>query len=483
MELKNKQLFQQACYIDGQWIETKKSIEVNDPATQKIIGKVPDLDEEAIQAAIVAAENARSKWQSKTAAERAQLLTCWYSLILENCEDLAILLTTEQGKPLKEAEEEIRYGASFILWFAEEAKRIYGDIIPAKLPGQHLFVTKQAIGVVGAITPWNFPNAMITRKCAPALAAGCTVVIKPASLTPFSALALAMLAEKAGIPPGVFNVVTGNSGLIGDIFTKHSAIRKISFTGSTQVGRSLMEKSAAQIKKISLELGGNAPFIVFDDANMDEAVAGAIASKFRNSGQTCVCTNRFYIHEKIYDVFTKKFSAAVKKLKVGPGLETDIQQGPLINQKAIEKVQKHIKDALEKGAELVCGGKTHALGGSFFEPTVLKNCLHTMRLAKEETFGPVAALFKFSDIQEVITAANATEFGLAAYFYTNSINQIFQMSKQLDYGIVGINTGRTSNEVAPFGGFKESGIGREGSKYGIEDYLEIKYICLNEFSS
>ncbi len=480
MELKHKQLFQQACYINGQWIETKKSIEVNDPATQKIIGKVPDLDEEAIQAAIVAAENAWPKWRSKTAAERAQLLTCWYALILENCEDLAILLTTEQGKPLKEAEEEIRYGASFILWFAEEAKRIYGDIIPAKLPEQHLFVLKQPIGVVGAITPWNFPNAMITRKCAPALAAGCTVVIKPASLTPFSALALAVLAEKAGIPPGVFNVVTGNSNLIGDIFTKHSAIRKISFTGSTQVGRSLMEKSAAQIKKISLELGGNAPFIVFDDANMDEAVAGAIASKFRNSGQTCVCTNRFYIHEKIYDVFTEKFSAAVKKLKVGPGLEAGVQQGPLINQKAIEKVQTHIKDALEKGAELVCGGKIHALGRSFFEPTVLKNCLHTMRLAKEETFGPVAALFKFSDIQEVITAANATEFGLAAYFYTNNINQIFQVSKQLDYGIVGINTGRTSNEVAPFGGFKESGIGREGSKYGIEDYLEIKYICLNE---
>ncbi|MES2142157.1 MAG: NAD-dependent succinate-semialdehyde dehydrogenase [Pseudomonadota bacterium] len=479
MRLKNAQLFRRACYIDGQWIENKKSIAVYNPATQKIIGKVPDLEDNFIEDAIAAAKNAGPNWRSKTAAERAQLLTRWYSLILENCEDLAIILTTEQGKPLREAEEEIRYGASFILWFAEEAKRVYGDIIPAKLPGQHLFVTKQPIGVVGAITPWNFPNAMITRKCAPALAAGCTVVIKPASLTPFSALALTVLAEKAGIPAGVFNVITGNSEMISNAFAKHTAVRKLSFTGSTQVGRSLMEKSAAQIKKLSLELGGNAPFIVFDDANIDDAVAGAIAAKFRNSGQTCVCTNRFYIHDKIYDVFTKKFSAAVKKLKVGPGLEADIQQGPLINQKAVEKVQKHIKDALEKGAELICGGKVHALGGTFFEPTVLKNCLPTMLLAKEETFGPVAALFKFSNTEEVINAANATEFGLAAYFYTTHINKIFQVSAQLDYGIVGINTGRTSNEVAPFGGFKQSGIGREGSKYGIEDYLEIKYICLN----
>lgn len=483
MRLKNKQLFRKACYIDGKWVESKKSIAVYDPATQKIIGKVPDLEVNFIEDAIVAAETALPKWRSKTATERAQLLTRWHSLILENSHDLAVLLTTEQGKPLKEAEEEIRYGASFILWFAEEAKRVYGDIIPAKLSGQHLFASKQPIGVVGAITPWNFPNAMITRKCAPALAAGCTVIIKPASLTPFSALALATLAEEAGIPAGVFNVITGNSELIANAFTEHPAVRKISFTGSTQVGKSLMEKSAAQIKKISLELGGNAPFIVFEDANIDEAIAGAIASKFRNSGQTCVCANRFYIHEKIYDAFTKKFSAAVKKLKVGPGLETDTQQGPLINHNAIEKVKNHINDALKKGAKLVCGGKIHALGGNFFEPTVLKNCLPTMQLAKEETFGPVAALFKFSDIQEVITAANATEFGLAAYFYTNNINRIFQVAKQLDYGIVGINTGRTSNEVAPFGGFKQSGIGREGSKYGIEDYLEIKYICLNELSS
>ena len=473
----NKQLLREKCYINGQWISSKKTIAVNNPATQEIIGKVPHLEDKEIQRAIVAAETALPSWRAKPAAERAQLLTRWYTLILENCKDLAVILTTEQGKPLPEAEEEIRYGAAFILWFAEEAKRVYGDIIPAKLPGQHLFVSKQAVGVVGAITPWNFPNAMITRKCAPALAAGCTVVIKPALLTPFSALALAVLAEEAGIPAGVFNVITGDSEAIGNAFTESPAISKLSFTGSTKVGKLLMAKCANQVKKISLELGGNAPFIVFADADIEQAVTGAIAAKFRNSGQTCICANRFYIHEKIYAIFIEKFSQAVKKLKVGNGLETGIQQGPLINAAAIEKVQKHIADALEKGAELVCGGKVHKLGGTFFEPTVLKNCLPSMIIAKEETFGPVAALFKFSDTQEVINAANATEFGLAAYFYSNNVSQIFQTTEQLDYGIVGVNTGRTSNEVAPFGGFKQSGIGREGSKYGIEEYLEIKYIC------
>lgn len=476
----NKQLFREKCYINGQWITSKKTIAVHNPATQKIIGHIPHLENSDIQQAIAAAEQAWPLWRSKTAVERAELLTRWHLLILEHCKDLAILLTTEQGKPLKEAEEEIRYGASFILWFAEEAKRVYGDIIPAKRPGQHLFISKQPVGVVGAITPWNFPNAMITRKCAPALASGCTVVIKPATLTPFSALALAVLAEEAGIPAGVFNVITGDSEVIGNAFTENPAIRKLSFTGSTAIGKLLMKKAAASVKKISLELGGNAPFIVFDDADIDKAVTGAIAAKFRNSGQTCICTNRFYIHAKIYDTFTEKFTAAVKQLKVAPGLETDSQQGPLINQAAIEKVQKHIADAVEKGAEIVCGGKTHALGKTFFEPTVLKNCSSTMLIAREETFGPVAALFKFSDTQEVINAANATEFGLAAYFYSNHINRIFHVAEQLEYGIVGINTGRTSNEVAPFGGFKESGIGREGSKYGIEDYLEIKYLCLNE---
>lgn len=476
----NKQLFREKCYINGQWIKSEKTIPVYNPATQQLIGHVPDLENNQIQQAIAAAERAWPLWRSKTAAERAELLTRWHALILEHCNDLAAILTTEQGKPLKEAEEEIRYGASFLLWFAEEAKRVYGDIIPAKIPGQHLFVTKQPIGVVAAITPWNFPNAMITRKCAPALAAGCTIIIKPAARTPFSALALAALAEKAGIQAGVINVVTGDSKVIGNSFAENPSIRKLSFTGSTAVGKILMKKAAATVKKISLELGGNAPFIVFQDADLDKAVAGAIAAKFRNSGQTCICTNRFYIHAEIYDIFTEKFAALVKQLKVAPGLEKDSQQGPLINQAAVEKVQQHIADAVEKGAEIICGGKVHALGKTFFEPTLLKNCSSHMLIAREETFGPVAALFKFSDTQEVIHAANATEFGLAAYFYSNNVNQIFHVAQQLEYGIVGINTGRTSNEVAPFGGLKESGIGREGSKYGIEDYLEIKYICLNE---
>jgi succinate-semialdehyde dehydrogenase / glutarate-semialdehyde dehydrogenase len=480
MQLKNRQLFRQACYINGQWLNSKKSLAVTNPATNTVIGSVPSLASQEIENAILAAEQAWPEWRSKTAGERAQLLRRWQQLILENSHDLAVLLTTEQGKPLKEAEEEIRYGASFITWFAEEAKRVYGDIIPSKLHKQHLFVSKQPVGVVAAITPWNFPNAMITRKCAPALAAGCTIVIKPAQLTPFSALALAVLAAEANIPPGVFNVVTGDAEMIGDVFTQHPAVRKLSFTGSTQIGKLLMQKSAAQVKKISLELGGNAPFIVFDDADIDAAIQGAIASKFRNSGQTCICTNRFFIHEKIYDIFTEKFTHAVKQLTVGPGLAADVQQGPLINQAAIEKVQKHIADACEKGAEITCGGTLHALGGNFFQPTVLKNCLPTMLIAKQETFGPVAALLQFSATQEVIALANATEFGLAAYFYTNNLNRIFHVAKQLEYGIIGINTGRTSNEVAPFGGFKQSGIGREGSKYGIEEFLEIKYICLQE---
>lgn len=480
MRLKNTALFRQDCYINGHWVSSKKSIEVTNPASNAIVGSVPSLERKEIENAIAAAERAWPAWRDKTAAERVQLLMRWHQLILENSEDLALLLTTEQGKPLKEAEEEIRYGASFISWFAEEAKRVYGDIIPAKQAKQHLFVSKQAIGVVVAITPWNFPNAMITRKCAPALAAGCTLVIKPAQLTPFSALALAVLAEEAGIPPGVFNIITGDSTLIGNIVTEHPAVRKLSFTGSTQVGKILMQKCAAQVKKISLELGGNAPFIVFDDAYLEEAITGAIAAKFRNSGQTCVCANRFFIHEKIYDKFTEKLTLAVKQLKVGSGLEPDVQQGPLINHAAVEKVQRHIVDACEKGAEIVCGGKIHALGGNFFQPTILKNCVPSMLIAQQETFGPVAALFKFSETQEVIDLANATEFGLAAYFYSNKLNRIFQVAKQLDYGIVGINTGRISNEVAPFGGFKQSGIGREGSKYGIEEFLEIKYMCLQE---
>ncbi len=479
MQLNNPSLFQQNCYIDGKWIAAKKKINVNNPASEETIGTVPDLETTHILHAINAAEAAWPMWRSKTAAERGELLTRWYTLILDNINDLALLLTLEQGKPLKEAIEEIRYGASFIQWFAEEGKRVYGDIIPAPLVKQHLFVSKQSVGVVGAITPWNFPNAMITRKCAPALAAGCTIILKPSVLTPFSALALAVLAEKAEIPAGVFNIVTGDSELIGNIFTDSPLIRKLSFTGSTTVGKLLMQKAASSIKKISLELGGNAPFIVFDDADIDKAILGAIASKFRNSGQTCICTNRFYIHEKIYATFTKKLAHAIQQLKVGNGLEDNVRIGPLINQSAIKKVEKHIADALEKGAELVCGGKLHALGGSFFQPTLLKNCSATMLIAKEETFGPVAALFKFSEEKEAIHLANDTEFGLAAYFYAQNVNRVIHVAQQLDYGIVGVNTGRASNEVAPFGGFKQSGIGREGSKYGIEDYLEIKYICLN----
>lgn len=479
IQLNNASLFQQNCYIDGKWIAAKKTIPVNNPATEAIIGTVPDLESANILDAIAAAEAAWPMWRTKTAAERGELLYRWYTLILDNINDLALLLTLEQGKPLKEAKEEIRYGASFIQWFIEEGKRVYGDIIPAPLPNQHLFVSKQSVGVVGAITPWNFPNAMITRKCAPALAAGCTIILKPSVLTPFSALALAVLAEKAGIPAGVFNIVTGDSELIGNIFTDSPLIRKLSFTGSTTVGRLLMQKAANSIKKISLELGGNAPFIVFDDADIDQAVVGAIASKFRNSGQTCICTNRFYIHEKIYEVFAKKLAHGIQQLKVGNGLEDNIQIGPLINQAAIKKVEKHIADALKQGAELVCGGKIHPLGGSFFQPTLLENCTAEMLIAKEETFGPVAALFKFSEEKEAIHLANDTEFGLAAYFYAQNVNRVIHVTQQLDYGIVGVNTGRASNEVAPFGGFKQSGIGREGSKYGIEDYLEIKYVCLN----
>lgn len=479
MKLTNSSLFQQNCYINGQWIQTKKTISVNNPATGDILGTVPDLEPENILNAIIAAEKAWPIWRSKTAAERGDLLYRWYLLILENINDLALILTLEQGKPIKEAIEEIRYGASFIQWFAEEGKRVYGDIIPAPLTAQHLFVSKQSVGVVGAITPWNFPNAMITRKCAPALAAGCTIVLKPSVLTPFSALALAVLAEEAGIPAGVFNIVTGDSELIGNLFTDSPLIRKLSFTGSTAIGKLLMQKAASSVKKISLELGGNAPFIVFDDANIDQAILGAIASKFRNSGQTCICTNRFYIHEKIYEIFSDKLTQAIQQLKVGNGLEKNIQIGPLINSAAIKKIEKHIADALQQGAELVCGGKIHDLAGNFFQPTLLKNCTPKMLIAKQETFGPVAALFKFSEDKEAIHLANATEYGLAAYFYTQNINRVIHVSQQLDYGIVGVNTGRVSNAVAPFGGFKQSGIGREGSKYGIEEYLEIKYVCLN----
>lgn len=478
MQLKNPKLFQQKCYINGKWISSEKTISVIDPATGKEIGIIPNLGTTETKQAIEAAHVAFPAWRDKTTKERAQILRHWFDLIIESVDDLATILTVEQGKPLEEAKREIMYGASFVEWFGEEAKRVYGDVIPAPIKDQHLIVIKQPIGVVGAITPWNFPNAMIMRKCAPALAAGCTIVIKPSELTPYSAFALAELAERAGIPAGVFNVITGDAKTIGDELTSNPLVRKISFTGSTRVGKLLMQQSATTLKKISLELGGNAPFIVFDDADIDAAVTGAIASKFRNSGQTCVCANRLLIQDKIYDNFAEKLVKAVQALKVGNGLETGIQQGPLINMAAVEKVERHIADAVSKGAKILCGGKRSALGGTFFEPTVIADVTPNMQIAYEETFGPVAPLFKFKDEVEAIHLANDTPFGLASYFYSRDIHRVWRVAEKLEYGMVGINVGIVSNEVAPFGGFKESGIGREGSKYGIEDYLEIKYLCM-----
>jgi len=478
MQLKNPKLFQQKCYVNGEWVSNNKTIPVTDPASGKEIGTTPDFGIEETQKTITAAHAAWPLWREKTAKERAQILRRWYDLIMENLDDLATILTIEQGKPLEEAKREIIYGASFIEWFGEEAKRVYGDVIPAPVKDQHLIVIKQPIGVVGAITPWNFPIAMITRKCAPALAAGCTIVIKPSELTPYSAFALAVLAEQAGIPAGVFNIITGDAKSIGDELTSNPLVRKISFTGSTRVGKLLMQQSANTIKKISLELGGNAPFIVFDDADIDAAVTGAIASKFRNSGQTCVCANRLLIQDTVYDNFAEKLVKAVQALKVGNGLETGVQQGPLINMAAVEKVERHIADAVSKGAKILCGGKRSALGGTFFEPTVIAGVTPNMQIACEETFGPVAPLFKFKDEVEAIKLSNDTPFGLASYFYSNDIHRVWRVAEKLEYGMVGINTGIVSNEVAPFGGFKESGIGREGSKYGIEDYLEIKYLCM-----
>jgi succinate-semialdehyde dehydrogenase/glutarate-semialdehyde dehydrogenase len=428
--------------------------------------------------AIEAANAACPAWRAKTAKERPNILRKWFNLMMENQEDLATIMTAEQGKPLAESKGEIAYGASFVEWFAEEAKRVYGDVIPGHQPDKRIVVTKEPIGVVAAITPWNFPNAMITRKCAPAMAAGCPVVVKPATQTPFSALALAELAERAGIPKGVFNVVTGSAKDIGGEMTSNPIVRKLSFTGSTEIGKLLMSQCAATVKKTSMELGGNAPFIVFDDADLDAAVDGAIASKYRNTGQTCVCANRLLIQDGVYDEFARKLAAAVAKLKVGDGLKGETQQGPLIDMKAVEKVEEHIADAVKKGAKVVAGGKRHALGHSFFEPTILTGVTPKMAVAREETFGPVAPLFRFKTDAEAIQMANDTEFGLACYFYTRDLSRTWKVGEALEYGIVGINTGIISTEVAPFGGVKESGIGREGSKYGIEDFLEIKYMCM-----
>ncbi|OAI47956.1 NAD-dependent succinate-semialdehyde dehydrogenase [Gammaproteobacteria bacterium SCGC AG-212-F23] len=478
--LKNPALFRQQCYINGQWMDAnkRKTFTVKNPFDQQVLGTVPDCGVEEAQIAILAANEAWKTWRVLTAKQRADYLWQWHALIAKNKEDLATIMTLEQGKPINESRGEIDYANAFIRWFAEEARRVYGDIIPSNIPGQHLLVIKQAIGVAACITPWNFPAAMITRKCAPALAAGCPIIIKPAEDTPYTALALAVLAEEAGIPKGVLNIITGNPEKIGGEFTKNPLVRKLSFTGSTKVGKLLMQQSATTVKKLSLELGGNAPFIVFDDADINAAISGLIACKFRNTGQTCVCANRIYVQAKIYDEFSKKLMVAVKDLQVGNGLDEKTQQGPLINHDAIEKVKRHVADALAKGANLLCGGKPIGKNTLFFEPTVLTNVNNKMLLSHEEIFGPVAALFRFETEEEAITMANATEYGLAAYFYTQNMQRTWRVSEALECGIIAINSGIFSTEVAPFGGFKESGIGREGSKYGIEEYLEIKYLCM-----
>jgi succinate-semialdehyde dehydrogenase/glutarate-semialdehyde dehydrogenase len=478
-ELKDPRLFREACYVDGAWTQAAsgRSFAVDNPATREVIGKVPSLGAAETRHAIEAANAAFPVWSKKIAKERAAILRRWFDLTMENQEDLARLMTIEQGKPLVESRGEVVYAASFLEWFGEEAKRIYGDTIPQHQADKRLMVIKQPVGVVACITPWNFPLAMITRKAGPAIAAGCAVVLKPAEQTPFSALALAELAERAGVPKGVFNVITGDPEEIGGELTSNPIVRKLSFTGSTEVGKLLMAQCAGTIKKISLELGGNAPFIVFDDADLDAAVEGAIASKYRNTGQTCVCANRLLIQDRVYDAFAEKFAVAVKKLKPASGLEVGATQGPLIDDAAVEKVESYIRDAQAKGGKILTGGKRHALGGRFFEPTILSDVTPQMQLAREETFGPVAPLFRFKTEPEAIALANDTEYGLAAYFYGRDIARLWRVAEALEYGIVGINSGIISTEVAPFGGMKESGLGREGSKYGIEEYLEIKYLC------
>ena len=480
MQLNDPTLFRQQAFIDGQWRDALSGevITVTNPANDQRLGSVPRMGADETHEAIDAANRALPAWRALTAKERATILRRWFDLIMANQDDLARLMTLEQGKPLAEARGEISYAASFIEWFAEEGKRVYGDTIPGHQADKRLIVIKQPIGVTAAITPWNFPAAMITRKAGPALAAGCTMVLKPASQTPFSALALAELAQRAGIPDGVFSVVTGSAGAVGNALTSNPLVRKLSFTGSTEIGRQLMAQCAQDIKKVSLELGGNAPFIVFDDADLDKAVEGALASKFRNAGQTCVCANRLYVQEGVYERFAAKLQQAVEKLQLGDGLQSGVTTGPLIDDKAVAKVQEHIADAVAKGARIVTGGKVHELGGNFFQPTILLDVPDSAKVAKEETFGPLAPLFRFKDEEDVIRQANDTEFGLAAYFYARDMSRVFRVGEALEYGIVGINTGLISNEVAPFGGVKASGLGREGSKYGIDDYLEIKYMCI-----
>ncbi|QDF67244.1 NADP-dependent succinate-semialdehyde dehydrogenase [Shewanella sp. SNU WT4] len=478
MKLNHQALFHQQCYINGQWrdSDTGATITVTNPATNEVLGTVPNMGLWETRAAIESANAALPAWRAKTAKERSAILRRWFELIMAHQEDLAQLMTAEQGKPLSEARGEIAYAASFIEWFSEEAKRIYGDTIAGHQADKRITVIKQPVGVTAAITPWNFPAAMITRKVGPALAAGCTMVIKPAHQTPFSAFALAQLAHEAGVPAGVVSVLTGDARAIGDELCANPLVRKLSFTGSTGVGIKLMAQCAPTIKKLSLELGGNAPFIVFDDADLDAAVAGAMISKFRNAGQTCVCANRIYVQAKVYDAFATKLANAVAELKLGNGKDAGVTTGPLIDDNAVKKVQQHLQDALDKGAGLVTGG--HRLEGTFFEPTIITGVTRDMLVAKEETFGPLAPLFKFDDEADVINQANDTEFGLAAYFYSRDISRVQRVAEALEYGMVGINTGLISTEVAPFGGIKSSGLGREGSKYGIEEYLEMKYLCL-----
>ncbi|SLN56606.1 NADP-dependent succinate-semialdehyde dehydrogenase [Oceanibacterium hippocampi] len=480
LKLKDPDLFRQQCYIAGDWCDADsgQTVDVTNPANGAVIGTIPKMGAAETRRAIEAANEAWPAWRALLAKERAAILRRLFDLMHANADDLAVIMTAEQGKPLAEAKGEVGYSASFIEWFAEEGKRIYGDTIPGHQHDKRIVVTKEPIGVCAAITPWNFPSAMIARKAGPALAAGCPMVLKPATATPFSALAFAVLAERAGVPKGIFSVVTGSASAIGGEMTGNPVVRKLTFTGSTEIGKTLMEQCARTVKKTSMELGGNAPFIVFDDADLDAAVEGAIASKYRNTGQTCVCANRILVQNAVYDAFVEKLSAAVGKLVVGDGLKGPTDQGPLIDMAAVEKIEAHIADATAKGGKVVVGGKRHALGGTFFEPTIVTDVTPDMAVAREETFGPLAPIFRFTDEEEAVRMANDTEFGLASYFYARDMGRIWRVGEGLEYGIVGINTGIISTEVAPFGGVKESGIGREGSKYGIDDYLEIKYMCM-----
>tara|TARA_R110001599_G_scaffold64023_3_gene179066 strand:+ start:694096 stop:695583 length:1488 start_codon:yes stop_codon:yes gene_type:complete len=486
-QLNDAALLHNQGYINGQWISSSSdkdaSFEVRNPADGSCIAHVPNMGAKETEQAIEAARVAFPAWSAKTAAERSEILRIWFNLIVTNADDLALLMTTEQGKPLSESRGEVSYGASFIEWFAEEAKRVCGDVMASSWKDKRMLTIKQPIGVCASITPWNFPIAMITRKIAPALAAGCTIVIKPAGQTPLCALALAELAHRAGIPAGVINVITANgdnSSIVGKTLCTSPVVRHLSFTGSTEVGRILMEQCAPTIKKMALELGGHAPFIVFDDADLDAAVAGAMRSKYRNAGQTCICTNRFYVHVSVHDQFVEKLAAAAAKIKVGNGWDEAVQEGPLIDDDAIDKVERHVADAISKGAHLATGGKRHALGGNFYQPTVLSNVTEDMTIMREETFGPVAAIVRFETEDDVLAAANNTEVGLASYFYSRDIGRVWRVAEKLEYGMVGINTGIISNAVAPFGGVKQSGLGREGSRHGMDEYLEIKYLCMGD---